>query len=67
VRGAREDWVVPPGLEVFFQFSLKRWAKLVRPSGAGFRRVSARGVNYFAFPKSKEIGRRFVWMCAIWG
>jgi hypothetical protein len=30
-------WAVPPGLGVFLQLSpaLKRWAKLVRPFGAG--------------------------------
>ena len=34
----REVWVVPPGLSSFFSLfpALKRWAKLVRPSGAGF-------------------------------
>jgi hypothetical protein len=35
----RENSVVPPGLKSFFQLfrALKRWAKLGRPSGAGFR------------------------------
>ncbi len=34
----RENWVVPPGLDSFLIHfpALKRWAKLVRPSGAGF-------------------------------
>jgi hypothetical protein len=33
-----ENSVVPPGLESFVPFfpALARWAKLVRPSGAGF-------------------------------
>jgi len=37
LQSVRESWVVPPGLEAFSPFSpaLKRWAKLVRPSGAG--------------------------------
>jgi len=34
----RENWVVPPGLRSFFPLfpALKRWAKLVRPSGTAF-------------------------------
>ena len=34
----REVWVVPPGLSSFFSLfpALKRWARLVRPSGAEF-------------------------------
>src|ERR1022692_3888978 len=38
LRCLRENWVVPPGLRSFFPLfpALKRWAKLVRPSGAAF-------------------------------
>jgi len=38
----RENSVVPPGLESFLPHSpaLPRWAKLVRPVGAGFSRIS---------------------------
>jgi hypothetical protein len=38
----RENWVVPPGLGSFFPLfpALKRWAKFVRPSGAGFSNSS---------------------------
>jgi hypothetical protein len=36
LKSVRENWVVPPGLRSFFPLfpALKRWAKLVRPSGA---------------------------------
>src|ERR1019366_9291299 len=42
VKRVREDSVVPPGLESFSLLfpALKRWAKLVRPSGAAFSRSS---------------------------
>jgi hypothetical protein len=38
LKSVRENSVVPPGLESFLPLfpALKRWAKLVRPSGAGF-------------------------------
>src|ERR1019366_2292781 len=38
LKSMRENWVVPPGLRSFFPLfpALKRWAKLVRPSGAAF-------------------------------
>src|ERR1019366_902376 len=38
LKGVGENWVVPPGLRSFFPLfpALKRWAKLVRPSGAVF-------------------------------
>src|ERR1019366_354715 len=38
LKSVRENWVVPPGLRSFFPLfpALKRWAKLVRPSGAAF-------------------------------
>jgi len=38
---ARESSVVPPGLEFSLPLSpaLKRWAKFVRPSGAGFSAI----------------------------
>src|ERR1017187_3807541 len=38
LRCVRENWRVPPGLRSFFPLfpALKRWAKLVRPSGAAF-------------------------------
>jgi|CZLA01.1.fsa_nt_gi hypothetical protein len=38
LKSVRENWVVPPGLKSFLPLfpALKRWAKLVRPYGAGF-------------------------------
>ena len=38
LKKVRENWVVPPGLESFVPLfpALKRWAKLGRPSGAGY-------------------------------
>jgi hypothetical protein len=41
-QSVHESWVVPPGLEAFFLLSpaLKRWAKLVRPYGAGSSYIS---------------------------
>ena len=38
LKGVLENWVFPPGLRSFFPLfpALKRWAKLVRPSGAEF-------------------------------
>ena len=38
LKTMRENSVVPPGLESFFPLfpALKRWAKFIRPSGAGF-------------------------------
>ncbi len=38
LKSVRESWVVPPGLESLLPLfpALKRWAKLVRPSGARF-------------------------------
>src|ERR1035437_6386788 len=38
LKCVRENWVVPPGLRSLFPLfpALKRWAKLVRPSGAAF-------------------------------
>ena len=38
LKCVRENWVVPPGLELFVPLfpALKRWAKLGRPCGAGF-------------------------------
>src|ERR1019366_7857718 len=43
LKCARENSVVPPGLESFLQLfpALKRWAKLVRPSGAVFSSSSS--------------------------
>jgi hypothetical protein len=42
----RENWVVPPGLRSFFPLfpALKRWAKLVRPSGAVFSKLLSRAL-----------------------
>ena len=42
LKSVRENWVVPPGLRSFFPLfpALKRWAKFVRPSGAGFSNSS---------------------------
>jgi hypothetical protein len=42
LKSVRENWVVPPGLKSYFPLypALKRGAKLVRPSGAGFSRTS---------------------------
>jgi hypothetical protein len=41
VKRLWENWVVPPGLASFLPLfpALKRWAKLDRPSGAGFTDV----------------------------
>jgi hypothetical protein len=40
-KHALENWAVLPGLDLFFAVfpALKRWAKLVRPSGAGFPQI----------------------------
>src|SRR5208283_2008402 len=47
---ALKNWVVPPGLSSFFLLfpALKRWAKLVRPSGAGCFDASLRRVAQVA-------------------
>ncbi len=46
LKSVRESWVVPPGLESLLPLfpALKRWAKLVRPSGAGLSSFSSRRV-----------------------
>ena len=43
---AGEHWVVPPGLATFLPLfpALKRWAKLGRPSGAGFLDTTFNGI-----------------------
>jgi hypothetical protein len=50
LKGARENWVVPPGLRSFFPPfpALKRWAKLVRPSGAYSKADQVREWDEFA-------------------
>jgi len=47
LKRVRENWVVPPGLESFVALApaLKRWAKLGRPSGAGYSDDSLAGYS----------------------
>ena len=55
LKSVRENSVVPPGLESFSPPfpALKRWAKLGRPSGAGFSRLTA-AVNRYATQKQNK-------------
>ena len=54
LNGARENSVVPPGLESFLLLvpALKRWAKVGRPSGAGFADISFQYVAQNSFGRA---------------
>jgi HlyD family secretion protein len=47
LQSVHENWVVPPGLNSFSPLfpALKRWANMVRPSGAGFLSILAIGFS----------------------
>ena len=57
LKRVRENWVVPPGLSSFFPLfpALKRWAKLVRPSGAGSRCATQNQALDRPFPQPVQV------------
>src|ERR1022692_1027464 len=64
LKCVRENWVVPPGLRSFFPLfpALKRWAKLVRPSGAAFssssfHRIAKTSVLTHTLKRWAKLGR----------
>src|ERR1039457_5287503 len=64
LKSMRENWVVPPGLRSFFPLfpALKRWAKLVRPSGAAFssssfHRIAKTSVLTHTLKRWAKLGR----------
>ena len=64
LKCVRENWVVPPGLRSLFPLfpALKRWAKLVRPSGAvlsssSFYRMAKTPVLTHTLKRWAKLGR----------